>query len=228
MNIKRSDIKAKALILRQKGKSIRDIEMRLKVPRSTLSGWLRDIPLTTKQKEKLFQNWRNALVVARKKAVLWHNEEKVKRLALAKVEARETLKKIKTNNIAILELALAMLYLGEGSKKAEETSMGNYDPLILKTFIAILKKVYEIDAARIRCELYLRADQNIQHMKIFWSKTLNIPIENFKNVNLDKRTANSKTYENYKGVCMVRYGNVAIKRKLLNISSLFCEKLIRI
>ena len=82
-----------------------------------------------------------------------HNEEKVKRLALAKVEARETLKKIKTNNIAILELALAMLYLGEGSKKAEETSMGNSDPLILKTFIAILKKVYEIDAARIRCEL---------------------------------------------------------------------------
>lgn len=137
-----------------------------------------------------------------------------------------TLGEIDIRNKYVLELALAMLYLGEGTKRADETSMGNTDPAVLKTFIWILKNIYNADVTKFRCELYLRADQNPSNMKKFWATELGVPIENFKYVHLDKRTRGSRTYSYYKGVCMVRYGNAAIKRKLLNISKGFCEKLI--
>ena len=77
-----------------------------------------------------------------------------------------------------------------------------------------------------RCELYIRADQSPSALKRFWSRELKIPIKNFKGVFVDKRTEGSKTFDYYKGVCSLRCGNVAIKKRLMNLSRLFCEKIV--
>ncbi len=88
------ELKTTAVKLRRKGFSIGKIEYHLGIPRSTLSGWLKNIELSQKQKEKLTQNWKNALVKARKKAVLWHNAQKEKRLKKAENQAIETIRGI--------------------------------------------------------------------------------------------------------------------------------------
>lgn len=218
------ELKNEAIKLRKKGFSIRKIEDRLGIPRSTLSGWLRDIQLSLKQKEKLLKDWRDALAKARKKAVLWHNEQKRKRLREAEKDALNTLKNINLNNQDVLELTLAILYLGEGSKKEEVTALGNSNPLILKFFLAILRGVYNIDIKKIRCELHLRADQDPKKMKLFWARELKLPLKNFRHVNIDKRTVGTKTYPHYKGVCCIKCGSVSIQRKLICLSKLFCEQ----
>jgi hypothetical protein len=174
---------------------------------------------------RLEKNRLAGLIKARRLAVRWHNNSKKQRIELAEKEGEDVLNSIKLKN-NILDIILAMLYLGEGSKKAEETSMGNSDPLILKTFLTILKNNYKINEGKIRCELYLRADQDLSEIKKFWSKELNLPLSNFKYAHFDKRTSGSPTRKNYKGVCMIRYGNVAIKRKLMYISKKLCEKII--
>jgi len=79
------ELKDRAIKLRKRGLSIGKIERRLKIPRSTLSGWFKNIELTPKQKEKLLNDWKNGLIKAREKAVLWHNTQKEKRLQEAKV-----------------------------------------------------------------------------------------------------------------------------------------------
>ncbi len=219
-------LKNKAIKLRKNGFSIGKIEHRLGIPRSTLSGWFKNIKLTQKQKEKLLRGWKNSLAKARKKAILWHNEQKEKRLKMAKEEALKTLEKISINDPNTVELALSMLYLGEGTKKANETALGSSDPSILKFFLSALKNVYNLDATKIRCDLNLRADQNPIKMKSFWAKTLKLAPSNFKNINKDKRTIGSKTYSDYRGVCHIKYGSVAIQRKLINIGNLFCQKII--
>lgn len=220
------ELKDRAVALRKKGISIGKVERRLGIPRSTLSGWFRTVTLTQKQKEKLRQNWKNALVKAREKAVLWHNAQKEKRLLEAKVEARRTLENINIKDPKTLELALAILYLGEGSKKKVGTELGSSDPLILNFFLTVLKRIYDVNTKNIKCSLYLRADQNADKMKRFWAKTLKLPITNFKNVQFDQRTRGYKTYIQYKGVCQVNCGNAAIQRKLLELSTLFCKKVI--
>jgi len=220
------DKKEEAIKLRKQGLSYNEIKNKLGIPKSTLSGWFRDILLTKKQKDKLLKQWRKGLIGAREKASEWHRKEKEKRLFCAKDEADKVLNGLSLNKKNILELALAMLYMGEGIKGNKETGLGNSNPLILKAFLCILKKSYKIDIAKVRCELYLRADQNEKKIKNFWSKELELPMENFKYVHFDKRTEGSKTFPDYKGVCMLRCSNVAIQRKLLNISNGFCERII--
>jgi hypothetical protein len=118
------------------------IERKYGIARSTLSGWFKKIELSPTQKKKLLQNSRTALISARKKAVLWHNKQKQKRLKEARLQALRVLNNVNAKNKYVLELALAILYLGEGSKATIETNIGNSDPLILKFFLSCLKQIY--------------------------------------------------------------------------------------
>lgn len=216
-------LRTRAVNLRKQGKSIRHIESSLGIPRSTLSGWLKNIKLTTYQQKVLSNNHKIALVRARKIALLWHNQQKTNRLKLAENEAEKTL--IKTgNSLETVELALAFLYLGEGFKKSPRTGMGNSDPLILKFFLQILLKFYKIKLEKIRFELHLRADQDPQKIKKYWAKELKISPSSFKSVSIDKRTIGKITFKDYKGVCVIDCGNIAIQRKLVYIGRKFCEK----
>lgn len=207
--------------MRKNGASIRNIENELGIPRSTLSGWLKTVPLSKKQKVTLDNNWREALVHARRKAVKWHNAQKAERLRKAKKSASEFLSKIKDLE-TVQKTALTFLYLGEGSKTAD-TSMGSSNPLILQFFISSLTKLYEVPPESMKCELHLRADQNSKKMKTYWSKILGIPRQNFGKTSHDQRTAGKPTYPHYKGVCIVRCGRVAIQRELMYIAEGFCK-----
>ena len=118
------------------------------------------------------------------------------------------------------------MYLGEGFKKSPKTGIGNSDPLLLKFFLKIMLKIYKIDIKKIRFELHIRADQNPELIKKYWAKELNAPLNRFKYVSIDKRTLGKYTYPDYKGVCVIDCGNIAIQRKLVYIGRKFCEKVI--
>lgn len=217
------NFKDKAIAMRKNSASIKDIENKLKIPRSTLSGWLRAIKLRKSQKDLIHKRWRQRLVETRKRAIEWHNIQKINRLKEAENQALKALETIDTNDRSIQNLALSMLYLGEGFKK-DTFGMGNSDPMILKLFVSLLLKVYLVPLAKLSCELHLRADQNPKKIKKYWSRELDIPISNFKWVSVDKRTLGSPTYPHYKGVCIVRFGSIAIQRKLLYTSKIFCQR----
>ncbi len=219
-------LKSKAVAFRKQGKSIRDIETSLSIPRSTLSGWFKNIKLNTSQYKILGNKYKKALVKARKRAVVWHNQQKSNRLKSAENEADIILSRISTNQ-EIIELGLALLYLGEGFKKSPRTGMGNSDPLILKFFLKIMLSIYKIEMEKIRFDLHIRADQNPDKLKKYWAKELEAPINRFKSVSIDKRTIGKTTYKNYNGVCVITCGNIAIQRKLVYIGKKFCEKILK-
>lgn len=220
------ELKIRAIKSRKNGNSLRDIEKKFGVPRSTLSGWFKDIKLEKKYQTKLHNNWKNALKKARKKAVRWHNQQKELRIKIAENQALETLLNLDNKSKPLQELALAMLYLGEGSKTKNGTVMGNSDPLILKFFVNSLLEIYNIDAQKIKCSLHLRVDQDPKILTKFWSNELNIPIKNFTSFSVDLRSTGRSTYSNYNGVCVVSCGNIAIQRKLIYLSRKFCEDIL--
>ncbi len=218
MKSKWSHLKPQAITLRKKGQSLPSIAAKLGIPKSTLSYWFKDVVLTKKQKATLHANWKNALVKARVEAVKWHNQQKADRLLQAKTEAMDTLARIDHRDHATLELALAVLYLAEGSKKNIETALGSSDPNTLRFFLSGLEKIFNYNRSTVRCELYLRADQDPDTLKKYWSKELSVPLPQFKQVNIDQRSAGKKTYASYKGVCGLRCGNVAIRRHLVYLA----------
>lgn len=219
------DKKETALKLRKKGLPIRAIERRLDIPRSTLSGWFKDIKLNHEQQKRLNEKWLRGLAKGRKKAAKWHTAQKQIRIKGAERSAVNLLKKVRLNDLDIIELLLAFLYLGEGFK-TNSTGMGNSNPLILKFFVLILKNIYKVPIEKIKCELHLRADQNELDLKSFWSRTLDVPLTNFTSTSFDERTAGSPSYPEYKGVCLVRCGDIAIQRKLVYLSDVACKEII--
>jgi hypothetical protein len=225
MKSKWFEFKSEAIRLRKQGKSLPYVHTTLGIPKSTLSYWFKNITLTDKQKCKLRKNWQDALKNGRTKAVRWHNEQKALRVQLAEQEGLTLLRKVDTKNVHITELALALLYLGEGTKAKGETGMGSSDPLILKFFISCLRKIYHVPEDRIKCELHLRSDQDPEKMLIFWSHELQVAKENFYKPYLDIRTKGTVTYDSYKGVCLIRCGTVAIQRKLVYIAKHFCKEI---
>jgi len=218
--------KQKAVTLRREGNSIKDIEKMLGIPRSTLSGWFRSVPLTKRQQNELKRRAKQGLIKARIEAVKWHNAQKNNRLEKAEQKGSEILKQI-PRNATTLELALAFLYLGEGSKRNVGTSLGSSDPCIAKFFIRCLQTIYGVQEEKIKCYLHLRADQNSDTMKQYWSKELALPLINFGKASIDKRTEGKATYSHYKGVCLIECGRVDIQRRLMYIAYGFCERIAR-
>ena len=204
-----SNLRESAIALRQSGQSLKSINKTIGVPLSTLSSWLKDIPLTSQQLQILQEQRAAALQVARLKAAEWHRGQKALRLLAAKRAAEKTLAELEPTN-AVLDLALAMLYFGEGTKTDQQTTIASSDAKLLRFVVAVLERNYGISRSRIRCDLHLRLDQDPYKLKKYWSRQLNIPVERFKHVSFDKRSANKATYPRYKGVCVIGCGNVAI------------------
>ena len=218
-------MKSRAIGMRKRGAALRDVEKRLGIPKSTLNYWFKDAQLSEYHRKNLKNPHNNALVKARIKAVKWHNAQKANRLQLAAEQAAQTIANLDIKNDAVAELALAILYLGEGSKKSLVTALGNSDPTILRFFVALLQRLYNIPISKFRCYLHLRADQDPQKMTRYWSRQLGISVTNFGKPILDKRTIGRATYPHYKGVCIVECSRVAIQRKLVYIANTFCEQI---
>lgn len=221
------ELKEEAVALRKNGASIKTVEKQLGIPRSTLSGWFKTIKLSSQQQIALAKSSEEGLKKARLKANQWHRDQKALRLSQAKEEAEETIRAIDPADHAVLDLAFAMLYLGEGAKGAV-TSIANSDPKILRFVLAVLRHNYDIRPSQVKCDLHLRADQDPEELKAYWSSELGIPLENFRGCYIDQRSAGKATYDHYKGVCLLYCGSIAIQRKLIYMYNLFCEKVAKL
>lgn len=222
MRSKWYDYKEAAVSLRKTGMSMTVIERKLDIPRSTLSGWFKNIIISEEQRLRLMKNRRDGWAKARIKAAESHRAHKTKRLLKAKQEAMETLEEIEITD-AVLDLAFAMLYFGEGAKSGG-TSISSSDPKILRFVINVLKRNYSVDVDKMRFDLHLRMDQSSDKLKKYWAQELNVPLGRFKYAAFDRRSEGKPTYEHYKGVCVLNCGQIAIQRKLLYLYNLFCEK----
>lgn len=222
MKSKWFEYKEEVCALRQQGFSMTAIEKKYGIPRSTLSGWFKNIPLSETDRTKLMQNKKDGWKKAREKAVLAHRAMKENRLNDAEIAATKTLDKLAISP-EVLDLAFAMLYLGEGAKNGV-TSIANSNPLVLTFVLSVLYANYDVKPQNIRCDLHLRADQDGEAMKLYWSSALGLPLGCFKYVAYDKRSIGKPTYDSYKGVCVVVCHQIAIQRKLISLYNQFCAK----
>lgn len=208
--------------LRRQGVSLTTIERQYGIPRSTLSGWLKDIPLTEEQRTRLMKNSQDGWQKARVQAAKQHRAQKELRLEKAAKDASEVVERLPINH-DILDLAFAMLYFGEGAK-GNVTSIANTDPVVLNFVLDVLEYSYDIGRSRVRCDLHIRADQDPETLKQYWSEQLCVPVQQFRGCYADKRTLGRASYDHYKGVCLIYCGPIDIQRKLKNVYNMFCKR----
>ncbi|MEI6581013.1 MAG: helix-turn-helix domain-containing protein [bacterium] len=194
--------KQKAVTMRKKGMSYSQIKEELKVSKSTLSGWLSDMPLSEKRIRELqadspvrIERYRNTMR-AKKDARLDEVYEKV-------------CKDIGVLSKRDLFLTGLFLYWGEGTKAQNSlVALTNTNPSMLKFFIKWLK-LFGIENKDLKVKLHLYSDMNIKKALDFWSKELNIPKDQFHKPYIKKTDSRSITYKNGfgKGTCSVILGS---------------------
>lgn len=218
MESKWANKKQLAIQLRRRGISIRTIETRLGIPRSTLSGWFHVVPLTFQQEVRLQQKMLRSLAHARISARRWHRAQKQLRLKDAMENAKFVLTQIAMNK-NIIKIALASLYMGEGAKRDGNLVLANSNPVIVRFYINALHLAYDVPKERLKIELHIRADQNGEALMRYWLRTLQLPKSAAGSIQVDARTKIHPTRPKYKGVCLVSGGGSAAQRELIYLGN---------
>jgi len=194
--------KSYAISLRKSGLSFSQIKEKVDVSKSTLSLWLKDLPLTRKQINDLrslsprrIERFRNTM---KKKRDLEEGKVFLKTKAeLGAFSRRDVL------------IAGIFLYWGEGMKTAPCTvSLSNSDPDAVKFFVRWLNQL-GVSNDRLKVVLHLYKDMDINREVQFWSDYLNIPIDRFRKPYIKDTMLCDITYKSGfgHGTCNVMYLN---------------------
>lgn len=195
----RTKDKAKVLELRKKGHSYSMIKAELDISKGTLSGWLKDFPLSDKRISELQSN----------------SQIRIEKSRNTKQKKKDARRKDVYNKVAIdIEnskdpefVAGFYLYWGEGTKTAEYSiAITNTDPAIIKCFVTWLRK-FGISPDNLKIKLHIYTDQNEKELKKFWSKVTGIPEINYYKSYSKLSSSKSKTYKGTFsfGTCSVIY-----------------------
>lgn len=194
--------KSEAIRMRKEGASYSQIKEKIKVSKSSLSIWLRDMPLPEKRLREL-RDW-NATRIERFSNTMRHKRE----TRWLKVRERAA-KDIKTLSKREILIAGLFLYWGEGSKTVTTcTSLSNTDPAMIRFFMFWLQELgVSRDCFKVHVHLY--TDMDIQAELKYWSKALGLPLSSFRKpyVKTSNRSGLSYPQKFTHGTCNLMYGN---------------------
>lgn len=197
----RSIDKLKAITLRKKGMSYSQIKIEMGVSKSTLSGWLSEMPLSKKRINELRAN--SEIRIEKYRMTMQKKKDYRRSIVFQKVSGDISC----SRNPEFV--AGFYLYWGEGTKSAEyTTSLTNTDPSIVKCFVMWLESM-GIKKDLLKVKLHTYSDQNELKLKQFWSKHLGISIQNFNKSYIKTTSAEARTYKGMfnHGTCVVSYHN---------------------
>jgi hypothetical protein len=169
----------KALVLRLEGHSYNEINAKLGVAKSTLSGWFSDMRLPQKAidrlKKRMAQGTLNGLVKRNKQQTVIA----LQRAKDIQAKARKEVGILSKNGLFLIGLAL---YWAEGYKRPKvikgieranhPISLTNSDPLMLVVFKKFLEDMMNIDRKKMFVNLRVFDRRKSQAAINYWSKAL--------------------------------------------------------
>lgn len=214
--------KQRARNLRFKGWSLGEISQKMTIPKNTISGWVQDIRLTKRQKERIKEKITMSGAIGRPLAAKLLHE----RMEKWKQSIREKVKyyfRLPLKNPEIGKFICGLLYLCEGAKYPSTRSLvfGNSDPIIIRCFINLLRDSFDINEDKLRCRVMYRWDQDIRELIKYWSNVTGIPLNQFFKTKPDKRTKGKPTLKtDYKGVRSIQYPSTSLQFELQSIGEI--------
>lgn len=165
-------LKQKAIRLRKKGLSYNEIKKELNVPKSTLSIWLKTVPLTTGQREHFYTK----RILNLSRGPQSQKERRIREIdRIIQGAEEESSLPLSLETHCLLG---AVLYWAEGDKTKGFT-ITNSDPNFIIFMVRWFEKVFQISPRNLKAWLNIYPQQNDLGLKHFWSRLTAIPIENF-------------------------------------------------
>ena len=213
-------LKSRARSLRKRGLSMKEIERRLGVSRSSISLWARDIVLTKEQLSHLYLNKRTGNLKGSIVAAIKKKEIRLELVKKLREEGRNEVKTLSKRDQFISGIAL---YFAEGSKTDASVSFSNSDPRSIRFMVEWMRQFCKVPKEKFRCSLYLHDNLDENKAKAFWAKAADIPLAQFRKTYIveNNRRRLRKTKHEY-GVCRITVSDVNLHRKIMGwIEGLF-------
>ncbi|MBI2669866.1 MAG: hypothetical protein HYX20_01860 [Candidatus Yanofskybacteria bacterium] len=165
-------LKKAATKLRLRGLSYGEIKKKTSLPKSTLSAWLKNIPLKPKDRKRLY---------TKQTQILARGPQSQKERRAREVE--EIIKNAESEiNFPLhpetLRLMGAALYWAEGNKQGM-CEITNSDPHLIAFAVKWIKLTFNISPLDLKARLNIYPQQNDKKIKKFWSELTGIPVKRF-------------------------------------------------
>ncbi len=206
--------KKKAIVLRKQGKSYNEISEILKVPKSTLSAWLSQIPWSAAVRKKLVK--RQGEIVGKITKARWAKWREGFR-----EEAKLEFNTLAANPLFIIGLCL---YLGEGDHqlKTSQVKLINTDPKVIDLFSRFLREAVKVPEKKIRAWLIIYKDLDDEKCKKYWRKACKVPVKRFYKTQIIK--GRHPTRRTPYGMCTVQVSSRALKEKIFTWTDLLYKQ----
>ena len=106
-----------------------------------------------------------------------------------------------------LRISGAMLYWAEGTKTGKTVDLANSDPELIALFVTFLRRICGVAEERLRVLLYAYTDQDIEHLKTFWSQVTGISLQQFTKPYIRDLTRNATGRKMPHGLVHIRYND---------------------
>lgn len=184
--------KNKALQLRALGHSIKQISRDLGVAKSSVSLWVRNVELTSAQKQQLSENSLKKEFIEQRRATRLKNENARRQLIID--AAQKQIKKISDKE---LQLIGSLLYWAEGRKKTRNiVSFSNSDPEMIKFMMAFFRRICKVPEEKFRAHIHIHPHLDYKKAEQYWSHLTGIPLNQFYKTYRGMNKASKHTRDN--------------------------------
>ncbi|NQU77524.1 hypothetical protein HQ544_02390 [Candidatus Falkowbacteria bacterium] len=209
----------RAIELRQKGYTLREISELLRISKSTASLWCRKTILSDGAKRII--KLKSEQGTARGLRTVQKNREKLRNEISSKVE-----KKLNNAffNDSIYELLCSLIYICEGATDVNSgATFINSDPGLIQLYLFLLRKSFKLDEKKFRVCVHLHTYHEKAKQIKYWSKITKIPLEQFMKPH-QKRSTGKRTKEGYQGCISIRYYDYRVAIELRSMYLVFLKK----
>ncbi|MDP1707104.1 MAG: hypothetical protein Q8L30_00910 [bacterium] len=170
-------IREKALALRRSGFSYKYISSETGLSKSTLSGWLTEIPYTPNEETVATFGKARAAASARRAELRQKSIQEIRRVATKDIGG------ISRRDLFMFGLGL---YMGEGCKTNSQIRVMNSDQRVIHVMITWFRML-GVEKRQIKLRLHLYPDNDVKQCLQFWSRTTSIPVSQFQKHQIDRR-----------------------------------------
>lgn len=199
----KDEFQAHAIELRKQGLSYNEIQRKIPVSKSTLSRWLRDLPMNDEQRQILESHKASS----NERRIAAFRATHARRRARTSEEARAQIESVSTDQLFI---AGVVAYMAEGSKE-KPWSRGvlmqfmNSDPRMILFFLRWLDLV-GVRRGDLKFRLSIHESADIQSALNYWSELVGVSGSDFQKTSLKRhnpKTRRRNVAEEYRGCLIV-------------------------
>ena len=190
-----------------------EIASALDVTKSTAYSWTKEVQPSSSGARRILNKKRAASSRGRKRALAVKKQRRQERGERHRRTAQRAVEALPLGSVEKKVICAALFWAEGETDVANGIRFANSDPMMVKTFLQLLRDAYPLDETRFRVLLHLHDYHDSATQVAYWSQVTKIPKKQFHK-SYKKPHTKIRKREGYQGCASIRYADVRVAREL--------------